>query len=142
MLPQEKRRQKMLETDRECTFAPQLTASKGPRPTSAAETKDKGNRFLRLYEQARVAQARAEVARARTDGDCTFRPELVTRKSMQVTRDGNVFDTLYKKVWRKETCKPLRGGNSCGLVWGRAVCALCGETLRVVGGGGVTVRFG
>ena len=50
------------------------------------------------YEQARVAQARAEVARQRTDGECTFKPELVTRKSIAVQRDGTVFDTLYKKV--------------------------------------------
>ncbi len=58
LLPQEKRRLKAAEGDRECTFSPTLIASKSktPRPTSAAETKEAGNRFLRLYEQAKVAQ--------------------------------------------------------------------------------------
>ena len=57
LLPQEKRRLKAAEGDRECTFSPTLIASKSktPRPTSAAETKEAGNRFLRLYEQAKVA---------------------------------------------------------------------------------------
>ena len=48
-------------------------------------------------------QAKAEAARSRTEADCTFKPELVTRKSVQVTREGSVFDTLYKKV-RQRIC--------------------------------------
>ena len=50
-----------------------------------------------------VCQAKAEAARSRTEADCTFKPELVTRKSVQVTREGSVFDTLYKKV-RQRIC--------------------------------------
>jgi hypothetical protein len=66
-------------------------------------------------------QARAEAARSRTDADCTFKPELVTKKSGQVSREGSVFDTLYKKVgflggctlsvaWRSRFSQGRQGG--------------------------------
>ncbi len=43
-------------------------------------------------------QARAELSRTRTEPECTFKPEIHTKKSAQAVREGNVFDTLYKKV--------------------------------------------
>jgi hypothetical protein len=54
---QEKRRLKSMETHPECTFAPKISPSTA-RPTSAAETRDRGDRFLRLYEQAKVGSRR------------------------------------------------------------------------------------
>lgn len=94
---QERRRAKMAELDRECTFAPTLV-SKTKRPTSASASRSKGDRYLRLYEQAKVAQEKRRAAAAKADSEATFSPTLMTKSSKRTIRQGSVFDNLYKKA--------------------------------------------
>jgi hypothetical protein len=94
------------EGNRECTFAPKLVA-RDSRPTSASESRSKGDRFSRLYEQAKASKSRLDSARERPDADCTFKPELVAKRTGSTVRHGSVFDTLYKKVRSLFRCRDV-----------------------------------
>lgn len=84
------------------------------RPTSSAAAGSgaggaKSDRYLKLYEQAKVTQERLKAARdGPSDAECTFSPALVAKSSRHTVRRGNVFDNLYKKAMDSEASKAER----------------------------------
>lgn len=102
--PQEKKKAKAQERDRECTFSPRLVASE-KRPTAGVPAPEglgglpKAPRHDRLYTQASVTRSRLEAEREKLDPECTFKPTMLAKSPTATMRPPHrVFETLYEKV--------------------------------------------